>query len=127
MKSAKKLGIWMDNSSAHIMEFSTDKIETHTIESKFTHQEKEESLSKSENLMHNKEQQQQGAYYKNLGEVIKNYSEVLIFGPTNAKLELVNTLKEDHHFDDIKIETKSADRMTEHQEHAYVKDYFSKP
>ena len=48
----------MDHSSAHLMEF-TDTIETKTIDSKFTHEAKEQSLDKSENLMHNKEQHQQ--------------------------------------------------------------------
>ncbi len=30
------------------------------------------------------------------------------------------------HFDKIKIETMQADKMTENQEHAFVRDYFSK-
>jgi stalled ribosome rescue protein Dom34 len=103
---------------------SIDTIETKTISSKFTHQEKEHSLSKSENLMHHKEQHQQHEFYKELGDVIKNYNEVVVFGPTDAKLELVNFLKQDHHFDNIKIEVKNADKMTEHQEYAFVKAHF---
>ena len=38
--------------------------------------------------MHNKEQHEQSDYYKKLGETIKNYTEVLLFGPTDAKVEL---------------------------------------
>ncbi len=124
MTTAKYLGIWMDHSTAHIMEYTSDPIQTKTIDSKFTHEVKEQSLRRSENLMHNKEQQQQSAYYKKLGEVIKNYEEVLIFGPTDAKLELLNVLKADHRFEKIKIETKQADKMTEHQQHAFVKEHF---
>jgi hypothetical protein len=126
MTTAKSLGIWMDHSNAHLMEFTTDPIETKTIESKFTHNVKEQSLSKSENLMHNKEQHQQSAYYKQLGEVIKKYQEVILFGPTDAKVELLNTLKTDHHFDKIKIVVIQADKMTENQEHAFVREHFSK-
>ena|SRR5665213_405820 len=125
MTTAKYLGIWMDHSTAHMMEFTTDPIETKTIESKFTHREKEHSLGRGENLMHNKEQHQQSEYYKKLGEVIKNYDEVLLFGPTEAKMELANILKADHHFEKIKIETKHADKMTEHQQHAFVKEHFT--
>src|SRR5450432_2535460 len=103
MTTAKNLGIWMDHSSAHLMEFTTDPIETKTIASKFTHEEKEESLGKSEHLMHNKERHEQSAYYKKLGETIKNYEEVILFGPTNAKNELLNILRTDHLFEKIKI------------------------
>ena len=56
MTTSKNLGIWMDHSNAHIMEFTTGTIETKIISSKFTHDEKVESLNKSESLMHNKEQ-----------------------------------------------------------------------
>ena len=60
------------------------------------------------------------------GDAIKNYDEVLIFGPTHAKEELVNLLKADRHFENIKIDVKHADKMTENQQHAFVKDYFIK-
>jgi hypothetical protein len=126
MKAAGSLGIWMDHSNAHLMEFTTDPIETKTLESKFTHQAKEQSLGKSENLMHNKEQHQQGEYYKDLGKIILNYENVLLFGPTDAKTELFNILRADHRFDKIKFEIKQADKMTENQQHAFVKDHFSK-
>lgn len=120
----KKLAIWMDHAHAHIMEYKSQAVETKEIDSKFTHQEKEHSISKSEKLMHNKEQHQEGAYYKQLGEVIKKYDDVLLFGPTQAKDELLNLLRADHHFEKIKIETKHADKMTENQQHAFVKAYF---
>lgn len=115
----------MDSESAHFMEFSDEPKQEAEIESTFTHEVKQVSLGKNENIMHNKEQHQQADYYKRLGEVIKNYDEVLLFGPSNAKSELVNTLKSDHHFDKIKIEVMSAEKMTENQLHAFVKDYFS--
>ena len=120
-----KAGIWMDHSNAHIMEFTADPIQTNTITSKFTHEEKEDSLGRSEHVMHNKEQHQQAAYYKQLGEKIKNYTDVILFGPTNAKDELFNILKEDHRFANIKINVQQADKMTENQQHAFVRKYFS--
>lgn len=116
----------MDSESAHFVELTDENIQDAEIESTFTHEAKGISLGKNENIMHNKEQHQQAAYYKQLGEVIKNYDEVLLLGPTHAKAELVNILKEDHHFDKIKIEVRQADKMTENQLHAFVKDYFSK-
>jgi hypothetical protein len=126
MKTTKYLGICMDNSSAHIIELGQETTATKVIDSKFTHEEREQSLSKGENRMHNKEQQFQAEYYKELGEIIKNYEEVILFGPTNAKVELMNILKEDQHFDKIKIDVKSVDKMTDNQQVAFVKDFFLK-
>ncbi len=126
MTTAKNLGIWMDHSSAHLMEFTTDPIETKTIVSKFTHQVKVDSFDKGEKMMHNKEQHFLSDYYKKMGEQIKKYDDVILFGPTDAKGELLNILRTDHRFAKIKIEIKQTDKMTENQQHAFVKEYFSK-
>ena len=125
MTTAKKLGIWMDHSNAHLTEFSSEPTGSKTIASEFTHQEKEQTLVKSEKQMHNKEQHKQSEYYKKLGEIIKNYDEVILFGPTDAKQELYNLIKTDHLFEKIKIEVKQSDKMTENQQHAFVKEHFS--
>ncbi|SDF82450.1 hypothetical protein SAMN05216464_1383 [Mucilaginibacter pineti] len=126
MKNTKDLGIWMDHQTAHLMEFTTDPIQTTTIDSEFTHEEKEQTLSRSENLMHNKEQHEQAAYYQELGELIRGYGEVILFGPTDAKVELFTFLRKDHRFSAIQIEIEQADKMTVNQQHAFVKAHFSK-
>lgn len=125
MTTLRKLGVFMDHSTAHFIEFVADSNENKTVEFSSTHQEKLDSLVGSEHTMHNKEQNQQAAYYKSLAEVIRNYDEVVLFGPTEAKSELLNILKEDHLFANIKIETAQADKMTENQQHAFVKAHFS--
>jgi hypothetical protein len=76
--------------------------------------------------MHTKQQHQQANYYKELAECIKNHEAVVLFGPTDAKVELLHILRADHRFEKIKIETQSTDKMTENQQHAFVKEYFSK-
>jgi hypothetical protein len=124
--TSKKIGICMDHSHAHLMEFTIDTIETKTVNSKFTHDEKMNLLSKSEHSMHEQEQQEQLKYYKELGSVIRNYTEVILFGPTEAHAELLNILRADHLFEKIKINVQKTDKMTENQEHAFVKKYFSK-
>lgn len=126
MSNAKFLGIWLDHSTAHLIEFTKEGMETKTIESSFTHEDKESTQNRSEHTMHNKENHQRADYYKKLGEVIKNYEEVLLFGPTDAKSELSNLLLSDHRFAKVKIETQSADKMTENQQHALVKEHFKK-
>ncbi len=126
MKMENKLGIWMDHSNANLIEFTVVPMTTSTLTSTFTHEEKEDALGKSEHIMHNKEQHEQAAFYKLLANAIKPYTDVLLFGPTNAKTELHNLLKADHHFDNIKIQVVQADKMTEPQQHAFVRDYFTK-
>jgi hypothetical protein len=124
MEHIKQVGIWMDHARANIMEAGADIFETKIIMSAFTHDAKAESLGKTEHLMHNKEQQQQSAYYKKIGESIINYDEVLLFGPTNAKAELLNIVQADHRFNGIKFEIKQADKMSEKQQHAFIRDHF---
>lgn len=126
MQNIKQLGIWMDHASAHVMEFTGVPIKTVIIKSEFTHNDKQESLNKSERLMHNKEQHEVANYYKDLGEIIKNYNEVIVFGATDASQELINYLKGNHLFEKIKIEVKHSDYMTNNEEQAYVRNYFTK-
>lgn len=125
MKSTIELGIWMDHSTAYILEFTSNPFEIKTIESKFSHRKKMETFAKSESLMHHKEQQQLSSYYKKLSAIIKDYKRVLLFGPTSAKVELFDLLRKDQHFDDIKIEIKETDKMTANQKNTFVKSYFS--
>lgn len=126
MISSKKLGIWMDHSNANLMEFTRDPIETRVLSADFSHQDKVHTLNRSEAVMHNKEQHQEGDYYKRLSEVIRNYDDVLLFGPTDAKTELFNQLRLDHRFEAIKITIQQADKMTDNQQHAFVRDHFSR-
>jgi hypothetical protein len=125
MTTQKKLGIWMDHANAHLMEFTTHNVETKAIGSKFTDEATDQDLSKGESLMHNKEQHQESAYYKELGKEIANYDDVLLFGPTEAKVELFNLLRADSHFEKIKIGVMQSDKMTDNQQHAFVKEYFT--
>jgi hypothetical protein len=121
---AKKVGVFMDNAMAKLMEYNTEAIVSTTIESKFTHEAMEASLEKSENIMHNKKRQQQSSYLKEIAAAIKNYEEVLIFGPTEAKIKLAHKLKTDHKFAKTKVHTKQTDYMTDNQQHAFVKSFY---
>jgi len=125
MENIKKIGIWMDHSAANLIDLNNTE-DIHSINSKFTDEVKDEAIHKSENLMHNKEQQMHEAYYKEIANKILNYDHVLLFGPTKAKTELHNFLNKDLHFKDIKIDIVPADKMSENQKIAFVKDHFNK-
>ena len=127
MPIEKKLAIWMDHTSAHIQEYPADPASSHTIMSDFTYSEKKETLEKSEHVMNNTKQHDQLAYFKELAKVISQYNTVLVFGPTNARSELLNFLKTDHRFDKIKMKALPADKMNDHERNEFVKDYFTQP
>jgi len=126
MKNIKQLGIWMDHSNAYLLELINDKIETERVVSELSDPEAEFNFYKGEKLINKKERHLQLKYYKNLGEIIKKYQEVVLFGPTDAKSELLNLLKTDHLFEKIKIEAINSGKMTESQMHTFVREYFKK-
>lgn len=123
MEMQKNLGIWMDHSTANLVDLDSKK-NSHTISSEFTSNTKEEALNKSESLMHNKRQQMHEAFYKGISDEILKYDHVLLFGPTNAKSELHNLLNKNFNFRDIKIDVESADKMTDNEKGAFVRNYF---
>jgi hypothetical protein len=126
MKTIKKIGVWMDHSKAYLIAFSSEVHQTQFIISDFTSQDKEATLQRSESAMHNKEQHKHAAFYKNIIDEIKKFDEVLLFGPTDAKVELFHLIRENHSYDTIKIECKNADKMTDNEQHKFVSDYFKR-
>jgi hypothetical protein len=108
MKQTKCLGIWLDHSHAHLIDYNPLSTET-DINSDITHQIKEETLHKSEHVMHNKEQHEQREYFIAIANKILNYDEVVLFGPTN-----------------IRIETRPGEKMTHFEEHEFVRNFFSR-
>lgn len=126
MKIIKKVGIWMDHYHAYIIEFSSEVKDTKIISSDFTHQDRKETLERSESEMHNKEQHKLATFYKKLAVIIKNFDEILLFGPTDAKVELFHFLGESRDFDKIKIEVKNTDKMSDNELHSFVRNHYKR-
>ena len=124
MKNTKQMGIWMDHSIAHIVKLRNGKIITLTIDSQPEALEDDQKVYKDESHSLNKEKRLLLAYFKKLGDIVLDNEEVILFGPTEAKSELLNFFKEDHLFDKIKIDVRSADKMAEIQRNKFVIDYF---
>ncbi|MFT5215583.1 MAG: hypothetical protein ACI83H_000699 [Glaciecola sp.] len=125
MKTQKNLGIWMDHSTANLIDINS-KNEYRSIVSKFTSETKEKALNRSESLMHNKRQQMHEEFYEKIGAEILKFNHVLLFGPTNAKVELHNYLNKNLHFKNIKIDIESSDKITDNKQVAFVKKHFEK-
>jgi len=116
----------MDHSNAYLMELTNGTIVTNVVESEFVKQDNGYDMKYHEKSYHNKEQQQQSDYFKKLRDLIRNYQEVVLFGPTDAKAELFNQLNGDHLFEKIKIEVEQSDQMNENQRQTFVSEYFKK-
>ena len=114
----------MDHSNAFLMELKNGTIVTNSVVSELLDHDTEFNFYKGEKLIHKKKQHLQLSYYKKLGDIIKKYQEVVLFGPTDAKNELLNLLKTDHLFEDIKIELINSDKMVENQMQTFVREYF---
>lgn len=119
------LGIWMDHSNADLIELSNEKVIKKTLKIAPAFLGPLENLRLNESLITNKEQNHLTDFYQRISDVIKNFDEVLLYGPTQAKTELFNKLKKDIHFDRIKIDVHPADKMTDNQQEAFVKKYFN--
>lgn len=124
MRSLKQLGIWMDHSIAHFIELSNDKMVKKTLKIAPAFLGPIENLRLNESLINNKVNDHLSDFYQKISDVIKNFDEVLLYGPTLAKTELFNQLKENIQFDRIKIDVQPADKMTDNQQEAFVKKYF---
>jgi len=125
MQEVLKLGVWMDHAEAHFLEYSEVSKHIKVIYSTFDKEEYTQAINKGEHLMHNKRQQYQANYYKKIGDELSNYKEVILFGPTEAKYELLNLLKSDIRFENTPIKVQVTDKMTDNQKQAFVNDFFS--
>lgn len=125
MEKNRLLGIWMDHSDAFLMELQNDNIVTNSIISEANRKVREDKWDGHEKGIHTKEQHQQSSYYKKIRDTIVDYQEVVLFGPTDAKSELYNLLRNDHIFENIKIEVLNSDKMTEAQMHTFIREYFN--
>jgi stalled ribosome rescue protein Dom34 len=124
MKATKKVGIWLDHTTARVIEYNTEELKATTVKSDLKGLDNQEGVQHSESLLHHKENQHLKDYYKNLITILKDYDEILLFGPTTAKTELYNLIREEHKYDHLKIDTKATVKMSPPEEHAFVVNHF---
>lgn len=124
MKAIKKIAIYMDHFTANIIEYSNVSKIVKAIKSEFNYFEKASIMQKGESHMHNKEQNMQQEFYLKLRDELRNYNNVLLFGATNAKIELLNILEADSNFSDVEITIKNTDKLSNKEQVAFVNDCF---
>src|SRR5688572_33235081 len=110
MKSLKQIGIFMDHAHAHVMKYNADSLDCISLDKHDTDRENHHNSDKGEYKINAREDFEQKSFYHKLSEVIKDQDEVLLFGPTEAKKELLHILRSDQHFTHVKIELRNADK-----------------
>lgn len=115
----------MDHTNAYPIESGTHTRKLSSIQSSFTHHIN--ALNKGESLAHHHQKQHhQAAFYKRVGTVMRDYDNVLLFGPTDAKRELLNILRADYRFEKIGIDVKETKTMTLSEQQQFIHEHFSK-
>jgi stalled ribosome rescue protein Dom34 len=113
-------GVWMDH---HQAMFITEAEGAFTIQ-----QDKivagEYHGDKGEHAANNAEKTDNRKYFKTIGNHLLKYDEIFIFGPGKSQEELLNFLHEDNHFKSKKITLGSAEKMTDPQTVAKVREFF---
>ena len=126
MKTINQLGIYLDHASANLIDFTGNDKEPQTIASDFDIQDKHETMQRSESEMHHKEQDKQRAYFKKIATLAIGYNELVLFGPTTAKTELLHFLQKDNSFGKIKIEAENTAKLNLQEQEVFVREHFTK-
>ena len=124
MIKIKQLAIFMDETNALLMELYNHMIVSRNIVFKSKDNEEFIEYNYSEPLISNDIEWHHSVYLKEISDIIKNYQQVLLFGPTKNKELLYKLLNADEHFKNIKIESIDTKKMTDFQIHNFVLDYY---
>jgi hypothetical protein len=123
MKTNNKLGIWMNHSEARLIPYLIEDKSVSTIRCQNACANRRVFKNNSDCAVKTIRRQQQ-EFYVEIMSTIRGYDEVLLFGPTNAKLELFDLISDYPPADNFKVSVQSAARMTDNELHSYVKNHF---
>ena len=135
-ENKKLLGIWLDHSKAHLIEFENKETKIETLLSGYSKKMRAEGETpdgtqlgnyrsgNNEYSHHHRETEMMSHYYKILGDRIRHYDETVLFGPTHAKTELFNTLLKEKNRLNVHVDNKANDKMTEKEMSEFVKGYY---
>lgn len=132
---AKNIGIWLDHSRAVVVFLNGHKLEKILIES---HADSHYRLSggarsktpygpqdvSSERRLQEKRAHQLHQYYQEVINKIGDADQILVFGPGEARIEFEKEIQKSKILASKTRTTEPADKMTDNQIVAKVKDYF---
>ncbi len=123
----------MDHSHAHFIALKKDKVQVDTVVSEIEAHIRykgetadgtklaKKRATNNEYQKHQKEQNQLHKYYKVLADKLEKYDTVYLFGPTTAKNELLNWIRDKKKVKGKTFVVDSAEEMTFNQMVAKVK------
>jgi len=133
----QRAGLWIDHKKAIVFTIENDKEAIQVIESNverrvrlsggsrtarpYGPQEVASERKRDERYRHHLD-----AYYREIIQAIREADSILIFGPGEAKGELKKAIKESRELGRRIVGVESADKMTQRQIAAKVRDYFTK-
>lgn len=127
MVTAKRIGIWMDYTNARLIEFTSFSFSSRIIKAPFALNEKMTNPDSNGKTSNNIEHGQKIGYYKIISESIQDFNDVLLFGPTDAKTELMNLIKKEKLTSKINIEVMNTDNLNDQQQQTFVRTHFTNP
>jgi len=139
--NAKKsqVGVWLDHSQAHFIKYSQENsFLAETIESPYKRIKRDDGESSdstkfganpqyssdNENRKNNIALNELSEYFKMLEAKLSEYDEILLFGPSTAKDQLMNRISSKKAFEKKTIYVKNSDKKTNKQLLAFVRDFF---
>ena len=133
----KQTGIWLDSKEANFIELvDGDLVNFRKIESGNQRGKVKggaagggrrggTAAGVSEKTLANRHRNEEREYYESILENMRDADEVVIFGPGEAKDQLLNAIKaHPSAFNSDLMAVLTADKMTENQKVAYVKTFF---
>lgn len=114
----------MDSQNAMVISNTADPAtKEYSIQTKL--KSKEYHGTKGEHGSNNANQANSLHFFKDVAHLLLPFDEILIFGPGQAQEEFHNFLKEDAHFNNKKIIIDTAERLSDAQMIAKVREYFN--
>jgi hypothetical protein len=139
-KAFKRIGLWMDQSHALFLGYADEKgvlledlPSAIVSRSRISGEGSDITLlgpspgpaSNNEKKKNNIHSNQLNAYFHQLEKKLVDKEELLLMGPGVTKTHFYHHLRENKHYDKLKIEVVDADKMSEKQLLAKVKQKFS--
>jgi len=135
----KQVGIWMNTDKAVLVSLLNGKEnEIQTIESAVesrSHNPREMKpgsrtgtvlMDVDKKMTQRKNHQMHNYFEKVMHSISSDTGEIYIFGPANAKKHFEKELKKHSQFNSLKLEIESADKMTQPQMVAKIKQHFER-
>lgn len=131
----KQIGIWLNTDKAVLVSLSDGGESIHTIESQIESRERFPGEGKNysrlgamfvnpSKKLTERRKHQMHHYFDEILHNLEDASSIYLFGPSKTKNLLEKEIRNHHGFEHKMVEVENADRMTQNQLIARVKDHF---